>query len=426
MTNVFNSNGVDNLQGLPNSIDINSPIINLSNNIGVDETLALRLESSKTKYDILNQKANNINDIYKQTIINNDLDSLQEQLYQEDNKKIIQKNKNKEETIEALNKELPEYLKEQKSIKKQANKEKQKQIDIFNKELEAFLDEDRALDSIVEEINLEKANKENSIKKGLQEQDKKWIKDTHNQRQKELNEVFGGDEYLEKSKERILTPTQEEIDIKNNLNNKIEELQNAYNAELEKGPMSIETHNRLNNEALEATVEKKNYDNLKEYEKRKALYELEKSANEAAEKAAKEAAKKNLKKSAMRNLGHVTNGVFAVMDYKDAREAGNGVVKSVAKAGVEFAKGELLGGWYMAAMAAKAVPTLAINTIEGVNTMSRSMNSMQKRQVFGDAQFMDTQQLATMRQSGMELAKMSQYNLQQAMMGNEAEYMHRL
>lgn len=151
-----------------------------------------------------------------------------------------------------------------------------------------------------------------------------------------------------------------------------------------------------------------------------------KAVNEASEKAAEQAAKKNLKKSAMRNLGHVTNGVFAVMDYKDAREAGNGVVKSVAKAGVEFAKGELLGGWYMAAMAAKAVPTLAINTIEGVNTMSRSMNSMQRRQVFGDAQFMDTQQLATMRQSGMELAKMSQYNLQQAMMGNEAEYMHRL
>ncbi|MEG1494708.1 MAG: hypothetical protein RR406_00190 [Bacilli bacterium] len=80
----------------------------------------------------------------------------------------------------------------------------------------------------------------------------------------------------------------------------------------------------------------------------------------------------------------------------------------------------------MAAMAAKAVPTIAVSAIEGVNKMSRSMNSMQGRQVFGDSQFMDTPQLATMRQSGMELAKMSQYNLQQSMMGNEAEYMHRL
>lgn len=80
----------------------------------------------------------------------------------------------------------------------------------------------------------------------------------------------------------------------------------------------------------------------------------------------------------------------------------------------------------MAAMLAKSVPTMAVSAVEGINTMSRSMNSMQRRQVFGDVEFMDTQQLATMRQSGMELAKMSQYNLQQTLMGNEAEHLHRL
>lgn len=148
--------------------------------------------------------------------------------------------------------------------------------------------------------------------------------------------------------------------------------------------------------------------------------------NHQIEEASEKAIKKNLKKSTFKNLGHLGNAVFTAVDYKSSREAGNGVVKSVAKAGAEFAKGELLGGWYLVAMGAKAMPTLAVNTVEGINTMSRSMNSMQKRQVFGDAQFMDTQQLATMRQSGMELAKMSQYNLQQAMMGNEAEHMHRL
>ncbi|MGL5765978.1 MAG: hypothetical protein ACRCX8_10095 [Sarcina sp.] len=77
-------------------------------------------------------------------------------------------------------------------------------------------------------------------------------------------------------------------------------------------------------------------------------------------------------------------------------------------------------------MIAKGAPKAIMSTVEGVNTMSRSMNSLQRRQVFGDSQFQDTQQLATMRQSGMELAKMSQYNLQQSLMGNEAEYMHRL
>lgn len=151
-----------------------------------------------------------------------------------------------------------------------------------------------------------------------------------------------------------------------------------------------------------------------------------KVVNEQMQKEIAEDVSKNLKKSTMKNLGHVMNAGFAIMDYKDSREAGHSVGKSVVKAGAEFAKGELLGGWYMATMLAKSVPTIAVSAIEGLNTMSRTMNSMQRRQLFGEAQFMDTQQLATMRQSGMELAKMSQYNLQQSLMGNEAEHLHRL
>ena len=56
---------------------------------------------------------------------------------------------------------------------------------------------------------------------------------------------------------------------------------------------------------------------------------------------------------------------------------------------------------------------------------SRRMNSAANQGVFGNAQFQDTQQLATMRQSGMEMAKMANYNLQQTLMGNEATYFHR-
>lgn len=147
----------------------------------------------------------------------------------------------------------------------------------------------------------------------------------------------------------------------------------------------------------------------------------DKAVQESAEQAAK-----NLKKATMKSFGHVMNLGFAISDYKDGREAGKSVAGSLVHAGAEFAKGELLGGWYMAAMLAKSVPTMAVSAAEGLNTMARSMNSTQRRQLFGDSQFMDTQQLATMRQSGMELAKMSQYNLQQTLMGNEAEYLHRL
>lgn len=127
-----------------------------------------------------------------------------------------------------------------------------------------------------------------------------------------------------------------------------------------------------------------------------------------------------------RNLGALLNLGFAVSDYNEARNAGDGVIKAGAKAGAQFVAGEMLGGWMMPVMLAKQVPTMAISAIETTQTVTRKMNSTSRIQTFGEAQFQDTQQLATMRQAGMELAKMSQYNLQQSIMGNEAQYMHRL
>lgn len=151
-----------------------------------------------------------------------------------------------------------------------------------------------------------------------------------------------------------------------------------------------------------------------------------KIARSATDNTAEQIAK-NAKKSALKNIGHMFNVGFAVVDYKDARESGKSVAGSLGRAGMEFVKGEVLGGWvYAGSMLAKAAPNLAVTAIEGVNSMSRSMNSYQRKQLFGDAEFMDTPQLATMRQSGMELAKMSQYNLQQTLMGSEAEHLHKL
>lgn len=127
-----------------------------------------------------------------------------------------------------------------------------------------------------------------------------------------------------------------------------------------------------------------------------------------------------------RNLGAVLNLGFAINDFNEARDAGDGVVKAAAKAGAQFVAGEMLGGWMFPVMLAKQAPTMAISAIEGTQKITRQMNSTGRMQTFGEAHFRDTQQLATMRQAGMELAKMSQYNLQQSMMGNEAQYMHRL
>lgn len=138
-------------------------------------------------------------------------------------------------------------------------------------------------------------------------------------------------------------------------------------------------------------------------------------------------AKSHLKKALNgRNLNALLNIGFAMNDYHEARNAGDGVLKAGVKAGAQFVAGEALGMWMMPVMMAKSVPTLAISAVETAQTVTRKMNSINRTQVFGEAQFQDTQQLATMRQAGMEMAKMSQYNLQQAIMGNEAQYMHRL
>lgn len=119
------------------------------------------------------------------------------------------------------------------------------------------------------------------------------------------------------------------------------------------------------------------------------------------------------------------NILGAIGDYKTARREGHGVVSSAVRAGGKFAIDEALGVWAFPIALVKTVPGLAIKGADMLYKENRRMNSAANFQTFGDAQFMDTQQLATMRQSGMEMAKMSQYNLQQTLMGNEATYLHR-
>lgn len=147
----------------------------------------------------------------------------------------------------------------------------------------------------------------------------------------------------------------------------------------------------------------------------------------AVDEGTEDLAKSHLKKALSgRNLNALLNIGMTINDYNEARNAGDGVIKAGIKAGAQFVAGEALGMWMMPVMMAKSVPTLAISAVETAQTVTRKMNSVSRTQVFGEAQFQDTQQLATMRQAGMELARMSQYNLQQAIMGNEAQYMHRL
>ena len=190
------------------------------------------------------------------------------------------------------------------------------------------------------------------------------------------------------------------------------------------------------NSETTSTTKNKNTGESNSSKKRKQKAQVAQEATEeAAEKATKKTVKEGIDELGPSNLKKIfnkrvfdigLNAAFAISDYKDARDSGKGVVSSAVKAGALFAAGEVLQGAMLPVMLAGSIPKMAVGAIETTQKMTRQMNNMQRIQTFGESYFQDTQQLATMRQAGMELAKMSQYNLQQSIMGNEAQYMHKL
>ena len=125
-------------------------------------------------------------------------------------------------------------------------------------------------------------------------------------------------------------------------------------------------------------------------------------------------------------LNGLFSGAMAIADYKEGIKEGKTHLEAAGSAAFEFAKGEVLGFWGSAGLAlVKGVPKAAVSAYNEVQSVNRSMNNLQRFTPFADSQFADTQQLATMRQSGMEMAKMANYNLQQTLMGTEAKYLHR-
>ncbi len=131
-----------------------------------------------------------------------------------------------------------------------------------------------------------------------------------------------------------------------------------------------------------------------------------------------------LKKASKLDIAMSTVG--AISKYKDSRKQGRGVMSSAARAGVDFAASQLMGpGLYMGLTAFRAAPKALVTGAMYLQNEVRQMNTASRFRVFGDASFQDSDQLATMRQSGMEMAKMANYNLEQTLMGNEARYLHK-
>lgn len=128
----------------------------------------------------------------------------------------------------------------------------------------------------------------------------------------------------------------------------------------------------------------------------------------------------------MKGIGAAFTVKSAVDKYKESRAEGRSVVSSAVRAGASAAAADMLGPWgSMALGLAQAAPGAIIGATNFVASEYRRMNSAANFTPLGGTSFQDSQQLATMRQSGMELAKMSQYNLEQTLMGSEAKHLHR-
>lgn len=112
------------------------------------------------------------------------------------------------------------------------------------------------------------------------------------------------------------------------------------------------------------------------------------------------------------------------MSYQSSRNEGKSPVESaVSAAGSAFLISKAGPANLAIAKTLASVPSVAANAYYGIDQRRRQMGRMSHSMPFETATFVDTQQAYTMRQAGMKMAQRSQYNVQQAMLGNEAQYM---
>lgn len=124
------------------------------------------------------------------------------------------------------------------------------------------------------------------------------------------------------------------------------------------------------------------------------------------------------------NLG--IGGMFAISEYNDSREEGNGVISSALSAAGDFAISNMIGVVpYMAMSILPAAAEGAVDAYDAISQYGRSLDRMSMETPFINSTFVDTQQTYTMRQAGMNLAKQSKYNIQQVMLGDEARMTYR-
>lgn len=133
---------------------------------------------------------------------------------------------------------------------------------------------------------------------------------------------------------------------------------------------------------------------------------------------------KKLGKIGMANA--ILSGGIGVSSYFDNRNEGGGVVESAVKATAETAIASVVKpGVYLAGLGLMKVPELAVKGYEEMSIKARELNMAGYAKPFQGNTFVDNKQIFTMRQASVVAMQQSKYNLEHAMQGNEANFLHR-
>ena len=120
------------------------------------------------------------------------------------------------------------------------------------------------------------------------------------------------------------------------------------------------------------------------------------------------------------------NTFFAARGYSEARKQGYGVPGSIGRGVVDALLIDVLGfKTYIGMNLATGVPKAAVSGYESLTRQSRDMARMNLNRPFQHATHVDNQHIYTMRQAGMAQAQHARHNLQHALMGQEAKFLHR-
>ena len=141
-------------------------------------------------------------------------------------------------------------------------------------------------------------------------------------------------------------------------------------------------------------------------------------------------------KAALRNsdgkisLSRIGEGVFTggllLNDYSSRRDEGDSVLSAAFGAAAQQGLAMVTGFKGYMAFELLRNSGVIVDALESLSAQRRAYYANEQYQApFRTNTFVDNEQLYTMRQAGMELAKQAKYRQVAAMMGNEARYMHR-